>query len=203
MAKFLFVNGSLRGELGNTQLLLEQARLRLPEACQAETLTLASYAGSVEALAQRLVDADALLFATGVYWSSWGSPLQRFLEVMTSYELTPCFLGKPAGVLVNLDSVGGMDVAQRLQGALCMLGCVLPPLSGVVLTRTGLALQGQPGAEDVFQLDDLRVALKNLALMAEAPRPRWQTWEIARLSAISGAFPQAGPLDLGLERMRF
>lgn len=199
--RFLFLNGSVRGERSNTATLLRHAAERLPPHSELEQITLTTFAGTVRELAESLLRADALLLATGVYWGSWGSPLQRFLEVITSYELSPCFLGKPAGVLVNMDSVGGSDVAQRLQGTLNLLGCVLPPLSSVVLSRTGLALAGQPGFEDVFQLNDLTVALANLALCAEQPRPSWRTWSIERVAQLDGAFPHSGVLDIGLERL--
>ncbi len=199
--RFLFLNGSVRGDQGNTQALLDHARGCLPGDAELQEITLASYTGTVAALAQELVRADALLFGTGVYWSSWGSPLQRFLEVMTSFELTPCFLGKAAGVVVSMDSVGGMDVAHRLQGALSLLGCVLPPLSSVVLSRVGLVAKQHAPQTDVFELEDLRICVENLAILARQPRPDWKTWEIERLPQISGPFPGFGPLAIGLPRV--
>ncbi len=109
MATLLFVNGSVRGDSGNTAALGREVIRLLPEGTQADELVLASYSGTVEALVERVERADALLFGTGVYWGSWGSPLQRFLEVMTAYELESCFLGKPVGAVVTSDSVGGLD----------------------------------------------------------------------------------------------
>jgi hypothetical protein len=126
--------------------------------------------------------------------------LQRFLEVMTGYELTPCFLGKPAAVLLSADSLGGADVAQRLQGVLNHLGCATPPLASVVVTRVTHEVRGKPGFEDVFQTEDLRVSLENLCIAARAPRPEWATWGIARTPPISGPYPSSGPLLAGLPR---
>lgn len=200
---FLFLNGSVRGASGNTQALFEVAKSRLPAGVEAQSVVLSEYGGSVQALADALGRADALVFGTGVYWGSWGSPLQRFLEVMTSYELTPCFLGKPAGALVSADSVGGADVAHRLLGALNWFGCSIPPLASVVVSRVGLSVRGCAGFEDVFQPDDIGVLFKNLLAASNPPERAWTSWGIARTPKIAGPYPQAGPLPAGLPRIPF
>src|SRR6187549_1704822 len=97
----LYVNGALRGATGNTQALWGHVQERLPPQVTTSSLVLADYAGTVENLVQKLSRADAFLFASGVYWGSWGSPLQRFLEVLTAYELGSCFLGKPAAAAIS------------------------------------------------------------------------------------------------------
>ena len=200
--RLLLLNGSLRGNEGNSARLLRRAARALPEDWHADELCLADYTGSVEAIAERLAKADAFLIGSGVYWGSWGSPLQRFLEVMSSYELSRCFLGKPAGALISADSVGGLDVAQRLLGAFSLLGCVLPPLASVVLSRAACAATAaDPEANaDVWQLEDLEVVVRNLVLArAFAERP-WATWPVRRLARIEGAYPAHGPLSEGLEK---
>jgi NAD(P)H-dependent FMN reductase len=197
---FAFLNGSLRGTAGNSNTLLAAARRALPPSVECDEIVLAEYAGTVEALAGRLERADALLFATGVYWSSWGSPLQRFLEVFSGYELTSCFLGKPAGALVSMDSVGGADVAQRLLGVLGWFGCLVPPLASVVISRTGSGVRDQPGFEDVFQVDDIRVLVANLCAAVPSRQTAWNTWPITHLDRASGSYPQSGPLLGGLGR---
>src|SRR5450432_2758773 len=155
----LLLNGSVRGSTGNTASLLARANSALPEGWHSDTLSLAEYSGSIEAVAARLLAADAFLIGSGVYWGSWGSPLQRFLEVISAYELSSCFLGKPAGAALSVDSVGGLDVAQRLLGAFSLLGCVVPPLSTLVMSRVAAAASAaDPAAnDDVWQADDLRV----------------------------------------------
>jgi len=198
--RLLMLNGSLRGSSGNTQALLTLARGFVPADVLVEEVSLAEYQGTVETLVACLTRSDALFFGSGVYWSSWGSPLQRFLEVMTGYELTPCFLGKPAAVLLSADSLGGADVAQRLQGVLNHLGCSSPPLASVVVTRVTHEVRGKPGFEDVFQPDDVRVAIENLCIAARAPRPEWATWGIARTPPVTGPYPSSGPLLAGLPR---
>ena len=200
MARLLMLNGSLRGSAGNTEALLSLAATFVGTDVSVERIALAEYVGSVENLAARLTESDALLFGTGVYWGSWGSPLQRFLEVMTSYELGPSFFGKPAAVVVNSDSLGASEVAQRLQGVLNHFGCWSPPLSTVAITRVAAQVQGRPGFEDVFQPDDMRVALQNLCLAARVTAPEWAAWGIARTPRVSGPYPGVGPVLAGLPK---
>jgi chromate reductase len=163
---------------------------------------LADYAGTVEELVETLSGADAFFFATGVYWGSWGSPLQRFLEVLTAYELGPCFMGKPAATAVSADSVGGLDVAQRLLGALGLLGCLVPPLASLVLSRVAsAAASSDAGAnDDVWQLDDLGVLLENLVAAQGARSIAWSKWPVRSLPRIGGSYPASGHLPAGLER---
>ncbi|HET7543776.1 MAG TPA: NAD(P)H-dependent oxidoreductase [Polyangiaceae bacterium] len=200
--ELLLLNGSLRGSEGNTARLLRRAAEALPATWRAEDLCLADYRGTIESLAGRLANADAFLIGSGVYWGSWGSPLQRFLEVMSSYELSHCFLGKPAGALISADSVGGLDVAQRLLGAFSLLGCLLPPLSSVVLSRAACAASAaDPEANaDVWQLDDLEVVVHNLLLARAHGETAWSTWPVRKLPRIEGDYPAHGPLSAGLEK---
>ncbi|HYP75187.1 MAG TPA: NAD(P)H-dependent oxidoreductase [Polyangiaceae bacterium] len=200
-SRLLLLNGSLRGSEGNTARLLQRAAATLPEDWQAEALCLSDYQGTVQALADRLSTADAFLIGSGVYWGSWGSPLQRFLEVISSYELSPCFLGKPAAALISADSVGGLDVAQRLLGAFSLLGCLLPPLSTVVLSRAACAASAADpeGNADVWQLEDLEVVVNNVVLARAFARTAWATWPVRRLARVEGDYPASGPLTPSLE----
>jgi NAD(P)H-dependent FMN reductase len=201
-SRLLLLNGSLRGSQGNSARLLQRAAETLPVTWDADTLCLADYQGTVEALVERLSSASAFLIGSGVYWGSWGSPLQRFLEVMSSYELAPCFLGKPAGALISADSVGGLDVAQRLLGAFSLLGCLLPPLSSVVLSRAACAAaSASPEANaDVWQLADLEVVVQNLVLSQAFAAEAWATWPVRKLSRVEGDYPTHGALSAGLEK---
>ena len=62
--------------------------------------------------------AEAVLFVTGTYWDSWGSPLQKFLEDHAYLETSPVLMGKPAGAIVLQHFCGGKAVLSRLQGVL-------------------------------------------------------------------------------------
>jgi NAD(P)H-dependent FMN reductase len=199
--RLLLLNGSLRGTEGNTARFLQRAARSLPATWQAQSLCLADYRGTVESLAEQLRNADAFLIGSGVYWGSWGSPLQRFLEVISSYELSTCFLGKPAGALLSADSVGGLDVAQRLLGAFSLLGCLVPPLASVVLSRVACAaVAADPTANsDVWQPEDLPVLVENLVRAQAFTGIDWATWPVRRLARIEGDYPMHGALGEGLE----
>ena len=202
MPRLLLLNGSLRGAAGNTATLLHYAASFLEGSWDSDTLSLAEYEGSIESLVQRLTAADAFLLGSGVYWGSWGSPLQRFLEVISAYELSSCFLGKPAGAVISADSVGGLDVAQRLLGAFTLLGCLVPPLSTVVVSRVAVAAQQiDPEAnDDVWQAGDLEVLVKNLSTASGSRTLPWATWPVRKLARLAGPYPTHGPLNAGLAR---
>lgn len=194
----LLVNGSIRGTDGNTARLLDEVRRLAEPNVHVREVVLATYIDTVESLADELRRADAIVFGTGVYWSSWGSPLQRFLEIMTVYEATDTILGKPVGVVVTMDSVGGSEVAQRLIGVLSMMGFLTPPLSMVVVSRVGAQLRGTPGFEDVWQADDLDAMVHNVLHATTMERTTWQVWPVSPTTEMTGTYPQSGVLELGV-----
>lgn len=198
MQRLLILNGAIRGSAGNTSRVLATARTTFPADIDVREVVLAEYTGTVENIANEMRDADAFLFATGVYWGSWGSPLQRFLEVMTWLEGSDVLVGKPAGVVVTMDSVGGQDVAQRLLGVLATLGCSVPPMPMVVVSRLSTAVAGTPGNEDLWHVDDIVGLVENLRIGAAARALPWKSWVFERTHAPTGAYPASGPLDLGL-----
>jgi multimeric flavodoxin WrbA len=196
----LIVNGALRGSSGNTARVLAAARTRMPAGIEVREVVLADYTGTVECLERSLRAADALLFATGVYWGSWGSPMQRFLEVMTWLEGSDALLGKPAGVVVTMDSVGGQDVAYRLIGVLATMGCLVPPMPAVVISRLGAAAGATHENRDVWSVDDIRALIEKLGSATAARALPWKAWSFERTHVVTGAYPSSGPLDLGLPR---
>jgi hypothetical protein len=140
---------------------------------------------------------------TGSYWNNWGSPLQRFIEVITAFENAPALFGKPVACAVTADSVGGAEVASRLQAVFGGLGCWNPPCSTLLLTRVALeaidASKGKPDDpnEDVWRIEDLDVVLKNLSTASAMPRDGWVSWPHVSLQIADGPWPQSGDLDLG------
>ena len=149
---------------------------------------------------ERMVDcADGFMFFSGVYWNSHGSVLQRFIEVATAWEATDKFWGKPAGVVLSMDSVGGMEVAARLLGALNLLGCTMPPLATVVLSRVAHMACAQHDEPDVYTLADTEILLSNLVVACKAPRPVWQPWSVKPTRAWRGAYPHVDALHVDRE----
>ena len=121
--------------------------------------------------------ARGFIFATGTYWDSWGSPLQRFFEESTSLEGGAVWLGKPAATLVTMHSVGGKGVLSRLQGVLSTLGVLIPPMSGLAYSQANhLALQSG-GDADFWRVEDLEVVAHNL-LAALKLREGWRSWPV-------------------------
>ncbi len=182
---FLCINGSPAGTAGNSALLGDRVRALLGKD-SVETLVLAN-APSVEEQVARLRCARGFVFLTGTYWDSWGSPLQAFFEEMTPWELSEIWLGKPAGAVVTMHSVGGKQVLSRLQGVLSSLGCLIPPCSGMVYSQVGQeALHAGAGSvtSDIWCLEDLEIICHNLqeacASSMGLRAPSWRTWPIER-----------------------
>lgn len=201
--RILFVNGALRGDAGNTARALAHAARALPDDVLHDAVTLADFRGSVAELFARLDAADAFIIGSGVYWSSWGSPLQRFIEVATEREATPTFVGKPCAAIVTLDGVGGLDVAARIVTTMNLFGCVIPPFALAVLSRAAHALDGHAGFDDLWQTRDLAPLVENVVACARTTRgtrAATATWQVTPLAAPSGLYPAPGALDLGSAR---
>ncbi len=190
--RILIIDGSLGGSTGNTARVLAslQKRLSSSDIC---VFHLVERTPSQDDLA----GADAFVFTTGVYWDSWGSPLQTFLEMSTPLEGAPCWFGKPAAVVVTMHSVGGKEVLSRLQGVLNTFGLFIPPMSGMTYSLANqmalqVGLQVGKGAEntdfekDLWCLDDLSVVARNLELAAQNRRDlktQWRAWPVNRSDA--------------------
>ena len=197
--KLLALNGGVRGETGDSQRALTAA-LAFAGDVDVACVVLASYRGTVEAMVELVRAADAFLVVTGTYWGSWGSPLQRFLEVMTPLEASDAFLAKPAACVVTMDSVGGSEVGARLLSTFTTLGCMTAPFPLVVLSRVGAAVDGKPGFDDVWQKRDLEVTMANLLASTKTAqeRARFRAWHVEKGAVPKGTWPSAGELDLGL-----
>jgi chromate reductase len=203
--KILLINGSLRGAAGNSAAVATHAARVLVNGLQqqAAVLTVTDPQPTIREVYNLLAGCDGFLVITGVYWNNWSSPLQRFIEVATTFENTPAFFGKPVACAVTMDSVGGLEVAARLHAVFGGLGCWSPPCSTVVLSRTGQeAMAASAGSDDdpnadVWRLDDLQVVLKNLAAAAAMPRHHWVAWPHTELTIPDGPWPDKGPLDMG------
>jgi NAD(P)H-dependent FMN reductase len=188
-SKLLIINGSLGGSLGgasgNTGLALKKWAESLSSHAELEWLHLADQFPDKSRLRALLENADGYIFASGTYWDSWGSPLQRFLEQITALEGSEVWLGKPAAILITMHSVGGKEVLSRLQGVLSTLGLVIPPMSGMVLSLANqlAAETSNDFADDFWQTPDLEILTHNLLEAIKARRehsPRWKAWKVDR-----------------------
>jgi len=201
----MIINGSLRGAVGNSGALAKRAAQVLTNELdqQVTVLTLTDPLPTIRAVYDLLTGCDGFVVVTGVYWNNWSSPLQRFIEVTTAFENTPAFFGKPVACAVTMDSVGGIEVAARLQAVFGGLGCWSPPCSTLVLSRTGQeAMEASAGKEhdpnnDVWRMEDLSIVLQNLVTAAAMPRNNWIAWPHTELVIPDGPWPGEGSLDMG------
>lgn len=169
-----------------------------------EVLTVTEQMPTVKEIKNLLSKHDSFLVVSGNYWGSWSSSLQRFIEVVTAYENTPVFFGKPMACVISMDSVGGMDLAARLHSVFSGFGCWSPPCSTVVLSRTAqeaiAASRNRDGDsnEDVWRPSDIDFLVENL-LVSEKIKAPWKAWPHLEFKIDEGAWPETGPIDFGEE----
>jgi multimeric flavodoxin WrbA len=125
-----------------------------------------------------IAKADGFLFGTGTYWDSWGSPLQRFLEVTAHTEGQSYWVGKPACAIVTAHAVGAKGVLTRLLGVMNVYGTLIPPFAG--FSYTFVADTALPHASDhlrneLWTADDTDVVCHNLLEALKGGR-NWKQW---------------------------
>lgn len=179
--KLLILNASPSGARGNCAALIR----KLPSLSKNIKFQVVHLARTPygPALRKQLLQSDALLIVTGTYWDSWGSPLQKFLEDATDLEAHPSLVGKSAGVVVLMHSVGGKGILSRLQGVLSTFGFLLPPFSGMTLSLAGqIATESKSEqADDFWCADDLNVIVQNLRTASEkSENSEWKVWPVDR-----------------------
>jgi NAD(P)H-dependent FMN reductase len=175
------INAGVGGSTGNSARLCEHASRGLA-GVDSEVVVLAERSG-FEANRALIERADALVFATGTYWDAWSSHLSRFLEEATPTEGSDVWLGKPVAVLLSCHEVGAKGVLSRLQGVLSCFGCLVPPMSGVVISfASQLAREhaSEDETSDLWRPDDVDVAMHNLLEAARGTR-NWRAWEVDRV----------------------
>lgn len=165
----LILNGGLAGSAGNSQVVaLHAAGLLARRDVEHEVFVLREHDSA--AAERALARASRLVFVTGTYWGGFSSLLQRLFEDLTPAEGTSLWLGKPAAMLVTAHQVGGQSVLFRLQGVASSLGCLIPPMSGVVISKVGEQLRERAPdlCTDVWGLADVAIALDNVLAAPDA-----------------------------------
>lgn len=194
MKQLVIINGSVRGDTGNTARLLRLAKDEASRHARVRELVLTDYTGGIKDLIQQMREADGFIFASGVYWNAYGAPLQHFIEVMTACESTDIFMGKPAACLITMDSVGGTDVAARLLGVLNLWGCAIVPLATVVISRVALLASTVEENADTWMPNDVHVLVRNVCAAMAAPAPRYEAWPVRTTPSLIGPYPTVPPL---------
>jgi multimeric flavodoxin WrbA len=134
-----------------------------PASCGPETCLQGPWDGFGK-VAERILNADAVVFATPVYWFSVSARMKALLERMTSMENQGLLnLGKPMALLAVAEEEGASQALAQMLLPLSYMGFVLAPLGLVYAHRRGLAAPG----DNHELVEDARIAGENLVLMAE------------------------------------
>jgi multimeric flavodoxin WrbA len=134
-----------------------------PASCGPETCVQGPWDGFGK-VAERILNADAVVFATPVYWFSASARMKALLERMTSMENQGLLnLGKPMALLAVAEEEGAAQALAQMLLPLSYMGFVLAPLGLVYAHRRGKGTL----KEDLEVLEDARIAGENLVLMAE------------------------------------
>ena len=173
--KILVLNGSPQGEKGNCQAFIKKY-LKGNSSDKVSTITLAKPKARTQAL-KEILKADAVVFISGTYWDSWGSPMQAFFEDLTALEGHPELIGKPCACIVLMHSVGGKSILSRMQGVLNTMGFLIPPMSGLVYSLVNqLAAKTKSNhAPDFWSPEDWFAILENLRV-AQNQKAQWKAW---------------------------
>lgn len=181
--KILIINGSANGQLGQSAAISHAIIDQLSNNIEFRHLVLRDQQ-EMSIWKDQLAWAEGFIFITGTYWDSWGSPLQFFLEQTTEWEVSKLWLGKPAGVIVTMHSVGGKAILSRLQGVLNTLGMIIPPLCGLVYSlNTHLIDKESDHYDDFWHLEEIPLIVNNVAKQIEINHQvkiEWQTWDVDR-----------------------
>jgi multimeric flavodoxin WrbA len=177
MSNVLIVNGSLNGSEGNTAELLALAEERLSSEATVSYLELCRDP-AMDRILDAAAEADAFLFGTGTYWDSWGSPLQRFLEMTAHTEAESYWVGKPVGAIVTAHAVGAKGVLSRLFGVLNVYGMLVPPMAGFAYTfvnQVALDHANEHLRNELWTVEDVEVVCHNLMEAVRGGR-NWKQW---------------------------
>lgn len=178
----LILNGSPSGKKGNGNVLVKKLINKLSHPAIVVHLCEIKWTkANKKKLFNQLEASKGFIFVTGTYWDSWGSPLQIFLESVTELEGGSAFLGKPVAVFVLNQSVGGKGVLSRLQGVLSTLGCLVPPMSGMVYSWVNdqVFKQGSTSVaqKDLWSLNDIADILVNFQKALKI-NIQWESWPV-------------------------
>ncbi|MER3451321.1 MAG: FMN reductase [Thermus sp.] len=146
-------------------------------------------------IAERLSWADAVVFATPVYWFSLSARMKALLERMTSLENQGIWnLGKPMALVAVAEEDGAAQALSQMLLPLSYMGFVLAPMGLVYTHRRGRKTL----ADDPEAIPDAKRAGWNLVEMAErlkgaefkAPAPPLQVDGLHRAAPLEAQLGQ-------------
>lgn len=189
MKKIVLLDGSLHGKGGNTHGVTEDLLALLPGYFEIDYVELKNVGNTLE-LKERLRDAYGFIIATGTYWQSWGSPLQRFFEQTTAWEASDLWMGKPVCTVVTMHSIGGVEVMSRLQSNVNMLGAFIPPMCSIVHSHVNqMAGESADGkkSEDIWDLRALPTIAHNFQQAVDNTH-HYQSWKVDQGNDVTGVW---------------
>lgn len=186
MKKIVVLDGSLHGIGGNTHGVTEELLKLLPPYFEIDYIELKNVPNVTE-LESRLRAAYGFILATGTYWQSWGSPMQRFFEQATPWEGTDIFLGKPVCVIVTMHSLGGAEVMGRIQSNFSLLGAVIPPMCSFVYSHVTQMAGTHKENKDIWDFDCLPTVAHNFQ-QAIDHTDHYKAWDVDRGDAVTGVW---------------
>ncbi len=108
-----------------------------PALCHLENCIKDKLNDSFKSLVWDVLESDAIIFASPVYWYSQSALLKTLIERLTSLENQNQFMlrGKIAGIIVVGEEDGGMQVGSQIMSALTQMGFIIPPVGVVYAHR--------------------------------------------------------------------
>lgn len=200
----LIINASIRGQQGNSYAiaLSTKSYIEKKQSANVEIYDLTHPKNTIQEVYTLLEHADAFIVISGTYWNNLGSTLQRFIEVCTPFENTNAFFGKPVSTIISMDSVGGIDVANKIISSFSGFGCWTPPCSTIILSRLGEEsvkrtqdLEDDPN-KDVWRLEDIEILIDNLILASQIEKNKWRVWPNIQLQIEDRQWPSSGDLNM-------
>jgi multimeric flavodoxin WrbA len=188
------INGSLGGRSGNTGHLIKKIRKITLKKDSEIKVKIVHLQPSFDWVRVRKIirSSDGLIFCSGTYWDSWGSPMQTLFEKMTQIEGKKHLLGKPVGVIVTMHSVGAKELVSRMQGVLCSMGCMIPPFTGFAYSYSDhiahkSRTSGKRLLDDVWHIDDLNALIYNV-VEAIKKTNNWLVWDYLDTQALDPGY---------------
>ena len=185
MKRIAILDGSLHGKGGNTHGVIEEVLKGLEPLFDIDYIELKDVI-DISSLETRLHEAHGFVVASGTYWQSWGSPMQRFLEGATKWEATDIFMGKPICTIITMHSMGGVEVMSRLQAVFNLLGAFAPPLTSIVHSHVNqLAVETDSSSLDIWDLRYVPTVAHNFKVALFGGR-EFKSWDVDQGEIVTG-----------------
>jgi multimeric flavodoxin WrbA len=180
--KFTIVDGTLKTQGGNTSRLCDMAvseiesqghdavviKLTDMDYTPGTEITANGVEDGMTAVIKQLLESDAILFATPIWWNNHSSLTQALVERLDGIDQWSItahvypFMGKTFGCLVSGAEDGVQHIWGNLDQFMNALGCTIPPMG-----NASTYAQGPDMLKDAQLRDDLARLVMNHVMMLE------------------------------------